>query len=153
MLVSFMDLFEELDVGDPLLVIRDEVLVFDTREGVAVFEVAVAILSESFVTSHPYSGEVVSVARVIIGHLVVGSEEARQCCPGGDALCWEIVEPHEWCLAHHKGEVSRHVAFVASRGMCCDTAHLEPYTWVEATVVLFNGCLEVLGVSDHLETS
>jgi hypothetical protein len=77
MLVSFMDLLEELDVGDPSLVIRDEVLVFDTREGVAVFEEAVGILSESFVTSHPYSGEVVSVARVIIGHLVVGSEEAR----------------------------------------------------------------------------
>jgi hypothetical protein len=27
---------EELDVGDPLLVVSDDVLVFDTREGVAV---------------------------------------------------------------------------------------------------------------------
>jgi hypothetical protein len=48
----------------------------------------------------------VSIARTIVGRLVVGREEARQSCPGGDALFLEIVEPREWCLAHHKGEVS-----------------------------------------------
>jgi hypothetical protein len=67
----------------------------------------------------------VSVASTIIGHLVVGREKARQRCPGGDALCWEIVEPQEWCLAHHKGEVSRHVVFIASRGACRNAIHLE----------------------------
>jgi hypothetical protein len=139
MSISFMDLLEELDVGDPLLVVGDDVLVFDTCEGVAVLEVAVGILLESFIASHPHSSEVVSVAGVIIGRLVIGREEARQCCPGGDALCWEIVEPQEWRLAHHKGEVSRHVVFVASRGTCCDVVHLEPYTWVGVTVVLLNG--------------
>jgi hypothetical protein len=108
---------------------------------------------ESFVTSHLHSGEVVSVARTIIGRLVVGPEKARHCCPGGDALCWEIVEPQEWCLAHHNGEVSRHVVFFASRGTCCDAVHLEPYTWVKAIIVLFNGRLEILGVSDRPETS
>jgi hypothetical protein len=43
--------------------------------------------------SHPYSGEVVSIARTIVGCLVVGREEARQGRPGGDALCWVVVEP------------------------------------------------------------
>jgi hypothetical protein len=37
--------------------------------------------------SHPHSGEVVSVARTVVGRLVVGREKARQRCPGGDALC------------------------------------------------------------------
>jgi hypothetical protein len=153
MSVSFVDLLEELDVGDPLFVVGNDILIFDTREGVAVLEVAVGVLSESFIASHPHSSEVVSVARAIIGHLVIGREEARQCCPGGDALCWEIVEPQEWCLAHHKGEVSCHVVFVASRGACCDVVHLEPYTRVGATVELLNGWLEVFGVSDHPKTS
>jgi hypothetical protein len=36
---------------------------------------------------------VVSVTRSIVGRLVVGREEVRQCFSGGDALCWEIVEP------------------------------------------------------------
>jgi hypothetical protein len=63
------------------------------------------------------------------------------------------VEPQEWYLAHHKGEVSCHVVFVASRGACCNVVHLEPYTWIGATVVLLNGWLEVLGVSDRPETS
>jgi hypothetical protein len=67
-----MDLLKELDVGDPFLVISDDVLVFDNREGVAIFKVAVGILTESFVTSHPHSGKVVSVARMIIGCMVVG---------------------------------------------------------------------------------
>jgi hypothetical protein len=79
------------------------------------------------IASHLYSGEVVSVTRAIIGRLIVGCEESRQCYRGGDALCWEIAEPQEWCLAHHKGEVSRHVVFVAFRGVCCDAVHLEPY--------------------------
>jgi hypothetical protein len=150
--VSFVDLLEQLDVGDPLIVISNDVFVFDTCKGVAVLEVAVGVLSESCITSHSYSGEVVSIARTIIGCMVVGREKARQCCPGGDALCWEIVEPQEWCLAHHKGGVSRLVVFVASRGACRDTVYLEPYTWVGATVVLPNGWLEILWVSDRPET-
>jgi hypothetical protein len=36
MCVSFMDLLEELDVGDPLLVVGDDVLVFNPCESVAV---------------------------------------------------------------------------------------------------------------------
>jgi hypothetical protein len=36
---------------------------------------------------------VMSVTRSIVGRLVVGREESGQCCPGGDALYWEIVEP------------------------------------------------------------
>jgi hypothetical protein len=151
--VSFMNLLKYLDVGDPLLVLGNDVFVFDTCEGVALLEVAVGVLSESFVAPHPYSCEVVGVARTIVGHLVVGRKKARQCCPGGDALCWEIVEPQEWCLAHHKGETSCHVVFIASRGTCRDAVHLEPYTRVRATVVLLKGWFEVFGVSDHPETS
>jgi hypothetical protein len=148
-----VDLLKQLDVGDSLFVVGDDVVVFDTCKGVAVLEVAVGVLTESFITSHPHSGEVMSIARAIVGRLVVGREEARQSCPGGDALCWEIIKPQEWCLAHHEGEVSRHVVFIASRGACSDAVHLEPYTWVGATVVLLNCWLEVLGVSDRLETS
>jgi hypothetical protein len=103
--VNFVDLLKQLDVGDPLLLVGDDVVLFDTCKGVAVLEVAVSVLTESFITPHPYSGEVVSIARMIIGCLVVGHEKARQFCPGGDA--------QEWCLAHHKGEVSRHVVFIA----------------------------------------
>jgi hypothetical protein len=72
-----MDLLEELDVGDPFLVVGNDILVFDTREGVAVLEVAVGVLPESFIASHLHSGKVVSVARSIIGHLVIAREEAR----------------------------------------------------------------------------
>jgi hypothetical protein len=72
MSVIFVDLLEELDVGDPLLVVGNDVFVFDTREGVAVLKVAVGVLSESLIASHPHSGEVVSVTRLIIGRLVVG---------------------------------------------------------------------------------
>jgi hypothetical protein len=111
-----------------------------------VFEVAVGVLTESFIMSYPHSGEVVSVAKTIIGHLIVGREKARQCCLGGDALCWEVVETQEWCLAHHKGDVSRHVVFVGSRGACCDAVHLEPYTWVRATFVLLNSRLEIFQI-------
>jgi hypothetical protein len=96
---------------------------------------------------------VVSFARMIVGRLVVGREEARQSCLGGDALCWEVVKPQEWCFTHHEGGVSRHVVFVASRGTRRYAVHFEPYTWVGATVVLLNGCLEVLGVSDRSESS
>jgi hypothetical protein len=31
--------------------------------------------------------------------------------------------------------------------------HLEPYTWVGATVIFLNGRLEILGVSDRPEMS
>jgi hypothetical protein len=66
---------QKLDVGDSLFVIGDDVVVFDTCEGVAVLEVAVGLLMEGFITSHPHSGEVVSIARLVVGCLVVGSEE------------------------------------------------------------------------------
>jgi hypothetical protein len=123
-----MDFLEDLNVGDPLLIVGNDVLIFDTREGVAVLEIAVGVFLKGFVVSHQHSGEVVSVTRSVVGSLVVGREELGQCFPGGDALCWEIVEPQEWCLAHHKGEVSCHVVFIASRSTCCDVVHLEPYT-------------------------
>jgi hypothetical protein len=87
-----------------LFVVGNDVVIFDTCKGVAVLEVAVSILTESFITSHPYSGEVVSIARTIVGCLVVRREEARQRRPGGDALCWEVVEPQEWCLDNHEGK-------------------------------------------------
>jgi hypothetical protein len=148
-----VDLLEQLDVGNPLLVVSNDVFIFDTCKGVAVLEVAVGVLSDSFIMSHSHSGEVVSVARTIIGRLVVGREKARQCCPGGDAFCWEIVEPQELCLAHHKGEVFHHVVFIALRGACCDAVHLEPYTRVGATVVLLDSGLEILGVCDRAEMS
>jgi hypothetical protein len=142
--ISFMDLFEELDVGDSL-VVGDDVLIFDTREGVAVLEVAVGVLPKGFVASYPHSDEVVSVIGSVVGRLVVGHEESGQGGLGSDALYWVIVEPQEWCISHHKGEVSRHVVFVASRCTCCDVVHLEPYTWVRATVIFLNGWLESLG--------
>jgi hypothetical protein len=75
MSVSFVDLLEELDIGDPLLVVSNDVLVLDTRKGVAVLEVAVGVLPKSLVTSHPHSGEVVSVTRSIVGRLLVGRGE------------------------------------------------------------------------------
>jgi hypothetical protein len=91
--IGFVDLLKHLDVGDSLFVVGNDVVIFDTCKCVAVLEVVTSVLMESFVTSHPYSGDVVSIARTIVGHLVVGREEARQSHPGGDALCWEVVEP------------------------------------------------------------
>jgi hypothetical protein len=72
--VGFVDLLEQLDVGDSLFVVGNDVVIFDTCEGVAVLEVAVSVLTESFIASHPYSSEVVSIARTIVGCLVVGRE-------------------------------------------------------------------------------
>jgi hypothetical protein len=69
-----MDLLKQLDVSESLFVVGNDVVIFDTCKGVAVLEVAVSVLTESFITSHPYSGEVVSIARMIVGHLVVGRE-------------------------------------------------------------------------------
>jgi hypothetical protein len=79
--VSFVDLLKQLDVRDPLIVISDDVFAFDTCEGVVILEVAVVVFIESFITSHLYSGEVVSIARTIVGRLVVGRKKARQCFP------------------------------------------------------------------------
>jgi hypothetical protein len=112
--VGFVDLLEQLHVGDSLFVVGNDVIVFDTCEGVAVLEVAVSVLTNSFIASHPYSSKVVSIARTIVGRLVVGREYAGQSRPGGDAFCWEIVEPQEWRLAHHERKVSSHVVFIAS---------------------------------------
>jgi hypothetical protein len=72
--IGFVDLLEQLDISDSLFVVCNDVVVFDTCEGVAVLEVAVGVLTESFVSSHPYSGEVVSITRTIVGCLVVGHE-------------------------------------------------------------------------------
>jgi hypothetical protein len=43
------------------------------------------------------------------------------------------------------------VVFIASRGTRRYAVHLEPYTWVGATVVLLNGWLEVFWVSNRPE--
>jgi hypothetical protein len=72
--VGFVDLLEQLDVGDSLFVVGNDVVVFDTCEGVVVLELAVSVLTKSFIASHPYSSEVVSIVRTIVGHLVVGCE-------------------------------------------------------------------------------
>jgi hypothetical protein len=72
--VGFVELLEQLDVGDSLFVVGNDVVIFDTCEGVAVLEVAVSVFSERFIASHPYSSEVVSIARTIVGRLVVGRE-------------------------------------------------------------------------------
>jgi hypothetical protein len=58
-------------------VVGNDVVVFDTCKGVAVLEVAVNILTESFITSHLYSSEVVTIARTIVGRLVVGRERGE----------------------------------------------------------------------------
>jgi hypothetical protein len=63
----------------------------------------------------------------------------------------KIVELPEWHFTHHEREVSCHVIFIAPRGAGRDAVHLEPNTSVGATVVFFDGWLEVLGVSDRLE--
>jgi DUF1009 family protein len=72
--ISFVDLLEQLDIGDSLFVVGNDVVVFDTCEGVAVLKLAVGVLTKSFISSHPYSSEVVSIARTIVGHLIVGRE-------------------------------------------------------------------------------
>jgi hypothetical protein len=70
-----MDLLEELEVGDSLLVIGDDVLVFNTHKGVVVLKVEVGVLPEGFVVSHPHSSEVMSVTRSVVGCLIIGREE------------------------------------------------------------------------------
>jgi hypothetical protein len=45
------------------------------------------------------------------------------------------------------------VVFIASRGVCHNVVHLEPYTWVRAAVIFLNGRFEVLGVYDRPEMS
>jgi hypothetical protein len=72
--VSFVDLLKQLGVGDSFFVVGNDVIVLDTCEGVVVLEVAVSVLMESFIASHPYSSEVLSIARTIVGLLVVGRE-------------------------------------------------------------------------------
>jgi hypothetical protein len=87
MSISFMDLFEELDISDAFLVLGDDIFVLDTGEGIAIFEVAVGVLPEGFVASHSHSSVVMSVTRSVVGCLVVGLEDSGQCCLGGDAFC------------------------------------------------------------------
>jgi hypothetical protein len=72
--IGFVDLLEQLDIDDSLFVVGNDVVIFDTCKGVAVLEVAVSVLTESFFASHLYSGVVVSIARTIVGRLVVGRE-------------------------------------------------------------------------------
>jgi hypothetical protein len=45
--ISFVDVLKELDVCDSFLVVGDDVLVLDSRKGVAVLKVAVGVLSKS----------------------------------------------------------------------------------------------------------
>jgi hypothetical protein len=94
--VSLMDLLEQLDVGDSLLVVSDDVFVFDTCKGVVVLEVAVCILAESFITSHQYSGEVVGIARTIVGRLVVRREER-------DKVAQEVMHSVGMLSSHRSG--------------------------------------------------
>jgi hypothetical protein len=48
--VGFVDLLEQHDVGDPLLVVSNDVVIFDTCKGVAILEVAVGVLMESLIS-------------------------------------------------------------------------------------------------------
>jgi hypothetical protein len=73
--VIFMDLLKELDVGDSLLVVGDDVFIFNTYEGVTIIKLAVSVLSESSVVPHPHFRELMSISRSIVGFLVVGREE------------------------------------------------------------------------------
>jgi hypothetical protein len=72
--VGFVDLLKQLDVGDSLFVIGDDVVVLDTCKGVAVLEVVVGVLTDSFITSHSHSIEVVSIVKTVVGCLVVAQE-------------------------------------------------------------------------------
>jgi hypothetical protein len=72
---GFMDLLEELEVGDSLLVVVYHIFILDSGEGVVVLEETIGVLSESFTFAYPYLGEVVSVAGAIVGRLVVRREE------------------------------------------------------------------------------
>jgi hypothetical protein len=45
------------------------------------------------------------------------------------------------------------VVFIASTGTRHYDVHLEPYTWVRATIVFLNSSLEVFWLSDRPETS
>jgi hydrogenase maturation factor len=74
---DFVDLLEELDVGDYLLVVGYHIFILDTDEGVVVLEEMVGVLSENFTFSHLHFGEVVSVAGAVVGRLVVHGEELR----------------------------------------------------------------------------
>jgi hypothetical protein len=69
-----MDILEELEIGYPLLVVCYDVIILNFCESVAVLKIVVGVLAKSLILSHPYSGEVVSVAMVIVGHLIVGRE-------------------------------------------------------------------------------
>jgi hypothetical protein len=96
--VSFVDLLEQLDVGNPLLVVSNDAFVFDTCKGVTVLEEAVGVLSESFIMSHSHSGKVVSVSRTIIGRLVVG-------CGRRDNVAQEVMHYAERLLSHRSGDL------------------------------------------------
>jgi hypothetical protein len=71
-----MDLLEELELGDSLLVVVYDILILHSSKSVAVPEETVGVLLESFTFPHLYLGEVVSVARVVVGCLVVRREES-----------------------------------------------------------------------------
>jgi hypothetical protein len=73
---GFMDLLEELELGESLLVVVYDILILDSSKSVAVPEETVGVLSKSFTFPHLYLSEVVSVARVVVGCLVVRREES-----------------------------------------------------------------------------
>ena len=76
-----MDLLEELEVGDTLLVVGDDVVVLDTSKLVSVLEEPVGVVAERFASLHDDATQVVSVTRPVVGRLVVGSEQPRQTFP------------------------------------------------------------------------
>jgi hypothetical protein len=73
--VGFVNLLKELVVGDSLLEVGDDVFDPNACEGVAVLELAVCVLSKSFIAAHPHSGEVMSVTKAVVGRLVIRHEE------------------------------------------------------------------------------
>jgi hypothetical protein len=73
--VSFMNLLKNLDVRDSLLVVGDDIFIFNTYKGVAILEVAVGVFLESFVAPQPHSREVMCISKTVVGRLVGGREE------------------------------------------------------------------------------
>ena len=72
---GLMDLLEELQVSDAFLVVLDDIFIFDTGKLVVVFEESVGVVSETLVSAHGHLCKVVSVARAVVGCLVVRNEQ------------------------------------------------------------------------------
>ena len=70
-----VDLLEELEVGDTLLVVGDDVVVLDASKLVPVLEEPVGVVAERFAGLHDDASKVVGVTGPVVGRLVVGSEQ------------------------------------------------------------------------------